>query len=355
MEGRNLKNISSNYPKQLSKRELNIIYRILEQYDFKVDSCTKVRNEYRIQTSSGIVCLKRTKHGNHKLGNGKILAEEFFDKGFHNIVKYYKTRDGKSYVKYKNMLFYVIDWIDGEECNLDDLAEAVNCLKLLAEFHLISKNIDATKLKIKTNLKNLPQKFTKNLNDLEKFQRIIDRKKIKSEFDISYYNYLENSYYKGMIAVNFLKTSDYYILSNQSNKNKYLCHNNFCYDNVIKKDDKYYLTDLESIIVDLHVNDLGKLIRRLMFRKSYKWDFNKVKMLIEAYNSINKLYKKELKVMLALMIFPRKFWKLGKRRYLKRKPWNEEKYMHKLNKITKYNELQIKFLEDFLVYISEYK
>ena len=47
--------------------------------------------------------------------------------------------------------------------------------------------------------------------------------------------------------------------------------------------------------------------------------------------------------MLALIIFPHKFWKLGQKRYMKQKKWSETKYLHKLNKITCHNETQEKF------------
>lgn len=49
-----------------------------------------------------------------------------------------------------------------------------------------------------------------------------------------------------------------------------------------------------------------------MTKKSYQWDFEKTKRIIEAYNSENKLTKEDLEVMLSLVIFPHKFWKLGK-------------------------------------------
>ena len=103
------------------------------------------------------------------------------------------------------------------------------------------------------------------------------------------------------------------------------------------------MTDLDSITIDIHLNDLGNLIRRLMSKRSYKWDFNKAKILIEAYSSINKLDKNELEVMLALIIFPYKFWKLGKKRYIKHKDWDESKYMYKLTRLIRYTPCKINF------------
>lgn len=338
----------------ITAREKRMIYKVLDNYDFKVINLSKVRSAYKVETSKGNICLKKMKHGKHKARNGSILVQELVKKGFSNTAKYYCTNKGKTCIEYKGFLFYVTDWIDGEECNLDNLEEAVECVKLLAKYHLATNSIDVTKLRIKNNLKNWPKIFNSNLHDLEKFDRIINKKKIRSEFDTAYHSYIDSIYHRGMVALNFLNNSDYYKLSKEANVNKTICHDSFYYQNIIKKDDDYYIIDLDSIIIDLHVNDLGKLIRRLMFKRQYQWSFNKAKTLIEAYNSINKLNKDEVEVMLSLIIFPHKFWKLGKKRYIKHKGWNESKYMSKLTKLIKYNELENKFLEDYLDYIDNY-
>lgn len=343
------------YLQEPSEKEKSIIDKVLEQYDFQSTGYSKARSAYKIETTCGSICLKRIKHGRHKPNNGIILVEELTKRDFYNIAKYYRTKNGRGYVRYKKMIFYATEWIDGEESDLNNILEAVNCVKLLAKFHIAANNINTKNLKIKNNLINWPKKFNENISDLENFQRIIERKRIRSEFDSIYSSHIESFYYRGMIALNFLNTSDYYRLSREASKNKSICHDSFYYQNIIKKDDKYYIIDLDSIMIDLHINDLGKLIRRLMFKKSYQWNFEKAKMLIEAYSAVNKLSKSELEVMLALIIFPHKFWKLGKRRYLKHKAWDESKYMRKLNKLIKYNETQIKFLEDYLSFLKGYQ
>lgn len=59
--------------------------------------------------------------------------------------------------------------------------------------------------------------------------------------------------------------------------------------------------------------------------------------------------------MLSLVIFPHKFWKLGKKRYIKHKRWPETKYMKKLNKIIKYDDMQREFLENYIKYLEQYE
>lgn len=92
-----------------------------------------------------------------------------------------------------------------------------------------------------------------------------------------------------------------------------------------------------------------------MTKKEYMWNFEKAKQIIEAYNSVNKLSKDEMEVMLALIAFPHKFWKLGKKRYVRHKNWSENKYINKLNKIVLNNKCEQSFIEEYISYLDDIK
>jgi len=129
----------------------------------------------------------------------------------------------------------------------------------------------------------------------------------------------------------------------------YLCHNSFYYQNILKSNNNdYYLIDLESCLYDLPVIDLGKFIRRIMWRKSFLWDFDMCKVLISKYDSIRKINDKEHEVLLAMLMFPYKFYRLGRKRYQKNKKWKEERYNRKLNKILEFKKAKESFIEKFI-------
>ncbi|WP_315114795.1 CotS family spore coat protein [uncultured Clostridium sp.] len=342
------------YVDDLTGHEIKTVNKIMENYNLDIKDIEKARSTYKICTNKGMVCLKKIRRSKRKAINCNILVQELDKHGFPYTAKFYRTKDNYLFEKYKKSFYYVTEWIDGEECDLNDIHEACNCIKLLAKFHIASSKIETKKLKIKNKLKNWPKIFNKSLSDLESYKDIIERKKSKNEFDIVYRNYIDRFYNRGLAALHFLNASDYYMLSKKSSENKTICHDGFYYQNIIEKDDEYYFIDLDSIIIDLHINDLGKLIRRLMFKKSYAWDFDKAKQLIEAYSEVNKLSKGEVEAMLAMIAFPHKYWKLGRKRYIKKKGWSEAKYMNKLNKLIKSDELQQKFLEDYINYVNSY-
>lgn len=332
-------------------KEKESLINVLNKYDFKVIDIYKSRSAYKVSTSSGNICLKKMKHGEYKASNGNMLVEYLISNGFSNIARYYKTKNGHLYVKSGKMIYYVTEWIDGIESDMNNIDEAIQCVKMLAQFHIASKKIDTSKFKIKNNLKNWSKIFKNDIDDLQRFKKIILRKRNKDDLDLSYLKHIDSFSNRGLAALSFLNESKYAKLSMKAYEDKTICHDSFYYQNIIKKNNTFYIVDLDSIIIDLQINDLGKLIRRLMFRKAYRWDFNKAKLLIESYTSINLLSKDELEAMLSLIIFPHKFWKLGKKRYVKDKSWNQTKYIHKLNRIIECDVLQQKFLEDYLDYL----
>lgn len=337
---------------EVSDKERALINNVLNKYGLKPLSIFKVRSVYKVETERKTICLKKIRSGRQKIKNGNILVEELIGKGFFNVTRYIKTKDGSAYVTYKKYIFYATEWIDGLEVNLGNINEAINCMKLMAKFHIAARSIDKRRLRLKDNLKNWPKIYLDALRDLETFKIIIERKKLRNEFDLEYYKNIDNFYNRGMIALEVLNKSNYYKLSKMSYENKTICHDSFYYQNIIKKGNKYFLIDLDSIIVDLQINDVGKLIRRLMFKNEYKWDFNKARILIEAYSEVQKLSREELEVMLSLIIFPHKFWKLGRKRYIKLKSWSESKYGHKLSKLISYSDEQQKFMDAYMRYLE---
>jgi CotS family spore coat protein len=335
-----------------TSKEESMVKAVMSEYGLVVIDIYKARSAYKILTPEGAYRLKKMSKGRSKVSNCNYLVESLYSNGFYDVAKYIKTKGGHLYVKYGKYIFYVTEWIDGDECNIDNFDEVLGSIKLLANFHTCVNSIDTSKLKIRNNLRNWPKIFINNLTDLEKFKIIIDRKKIKDEFDASYLKYIDMFYERGLKTIDLLNKSNYYRLSKSISKNRTICHDSFYYENIIKREERYFIIDLDSVTIDLQVLDLGKLIRRLMSKSSYHWNFQKARAIIEEYTNIKPISTEELEVMAAVIMFPHKFWKLGKKRYIKQKSWSEKKYLHKLHKIISRYEHEKVFYEQYYDYLA---
>ena len=97
----------------------------------------------------------------------------------------------------------------------------------MSRFHMASGKVDNKKLKIKNNLRNWPQIYNNNIFELEKFKKIIKGKRLKNEFDLAYYKFLDNYILRGTLALKILTNSNYNLLVKAALDKKTICHNLF--------------------------------------------------------------------------------------------------------------------------------
>lgn len=337
----------------ITHKEYESIKNLLKRYSITPDKIEKVRSVYKIICSDRNYCLKKMKHGNKKALKGLLLVEYLKKNGFDNAAGYIETTDGKECINTKHNIYYLTEWIEGNECTFNDIEEVKRAAVLLADFHNKSKGFKSDDLQIRSNIKNWPKILQEEMQNLDTFKSIINNKKIKSSFDKEYLSAIKllDEFFK--LSINLLEKSHYMDISIAAKKENTLCHDSFYYQNVlVDKDGKMYLIDLDSTIYDIHSYDLAKFIRRVMFKSEYAWNFDAAKEIIASYCSINPLSKEEYEILLSFIIFPHKFWKLGKKRYIKKKKWTEDKYQKKLNRILKYLDREKEFINSFLTYYN---
>ena len=239
---------------------------------------------------------------------------------------------------------------------MDKIDEVLRCTELLAKFHLAARNIESGKLKFNLHYYNSIMLFSNYINDFAKYNVIINEMKLRNEFDMIYQQYLGYYTSRGYKALNLLEKSGYDNLLKEAEKDRTICHNSFYYQNIMKDEEKYYIIDLDSIMIDVQVVDLAKFLRRLMYKKEFEWNFNYAKEIIETYSSIKNISLDEINLILSYIAFPHKFWKIGRKRYLKKKNFSEGKFNHKLRRIIKYKDNEENFITEFVNYInSTYK
>ncbi|EYE88815.1 spore coat protein [Fervidicella metallireducens AeB] len=334
----------------LSEKELNTIKSVLKEYNILPEKIERVRSVYKISQKDFIYCLKKIKDNNNK---GVLISEYLKNNGFYNLPEYIKTKNNKDMVKYNNSYYYITSWINGRECDFNDFDELKSAIKLLADFHIKSEGFYMKTAKIKYVNKNWVTQFTEEKNKLKAYKVLLERKKIKTTFDDAYYFAID--YYSSRIdyAINLLKNSNYTYFAKQVLEKKIICHDSFYYQNILIDSSKnMFLIDMESLVYDIHVYDLAKFIRRIMFKGNYSWNFNCARELIDLYSSINRLNNDEFKILLAFIMFPQKFCKLGSKRYIKKKQWNELKYIKKIDRLLESIKNEEIFIEEFIKYYN---
>ncbi|MCX7904271.1 MAG: CotS family spore coat protein [Caloramator sp.] len=328
-------------------KKINTI--LLNYYNLVPKSVERVRSAYKVNTDKYTYCLKEFKHNDKKASIGYHLTIFLKDNGFDGVADYIKTVNGADVIKYNKRYYYLTSWIEGLECDFKDINILKQACAFLADFHNKSKGFHVNSIKIKSNYNNWEKKVLDIKKDLLKFKSIIANKILKTYFDEEYNKLIDFNLTLCDKALQIFNNDSYKNLCKRAKIEKLICHDSFYYQNLLINDKgKMFLIDLDSVIYDLPVYDLAKFIRRIMNKSYIEWDFDIAKDLISAYEEVRKIEKDEFEVFLGHLIIPHRFWKLGKKRYLKRKEWSEEKYLKKLKKEIELKDKREEFISKFI-------
>lgn len=338
----------------LSEAEYNKVLKILSRYNLDVMDISKVQSMYLIKSPHGVKCLKMFKYKQENIKRCLYITTYLLKREFNNIPGLVLTIDNDLFVKCDDSSYYLTDYLEGRECNFNNIHELKMCIELLAKFHISASGREGRKyFKIRTAPKNLPVMFSKRCGDLMRYKRIIESKKIKSAFDVEYKDSIDHFYKLGLLSLDLLNKSDYHSCLKKAKAEYSICINDFYHQNtLIDNQDSIYLTGLESAVIDIRMYSLGKLIRKVLFKEEYSWSFDVLRTLLECYNSVLPISKEELKILLSVIVFPKKYWKIGRKRYDKHKLWSEDKYLKKLNKQVINLALEQSLIIDFVEFYS---
>ncbi|SHI93974.1 CotS family spore coat protein [Lutispora thermophila] len=328
--------------------------KILREYDLNIIKVEKVRSVYKIDTFNGSYCLKKIGNGQKRAIKSINIMEYLRMNGFYKVTKPIYCISGDIVIQRKNSTYYLTNWINANEVDFNELEQVSDSICLLAEFHEKAKGFFSKNITIKNNIGKLPRLYNDYLKLLNKLKENLENRPDKSIFDSIYYENIDYFINQAEQALYILKKSDYNKLCDVRKKELYLCHDSFYYQNILKDDkSNYFIIDLESCLYDLPVVDIGKFMRRIMYRKNYLWNFDLFKMIISKYAAIKEINENEYKILLSMLMFPYKFYKLGKKKYIKKKKWKDERFLKKLNNVLVAEESKKLFIKNYMDYYGQ--
>lgn len=335
----------------IEDNEMELIESIMKNYDINYRSFEKVRSAYKITDEDKAYCLKMLGRGFKRANKSYYLSNALKEKGFDNVAPYVYTKNNEYLIKHKKSSFYITDWIDGKEVDFKNLDDIMDCAKFLARFHIAAKGLEIPhNIKIRNRHNNWLEHFNQHIDTVKGFGEKIE-KKPKTGFDLIFRNNLHIFMKEAEFAVSLLNTEEAKCALEEAEREKYICHDSYYYQNILRgSDNKLYLVDLESSLLDSPMSDLGKFIRRIICKTVFKWDFDLCRRIIDAYDSVRPITREELYPLLAMIAFPHKYWKFGKKRYIKKKKWSEEDYQNKLKKVIRLQEYKFEFIQNFVLF-----
>lgn len=302
---------------------------VLINYDIRVDNIENIkfkdtekqRAVYKLETDKGLKCLKKVYYD-----EGTLLfiysVIEWLNAKKILCPRLLPTKKGLRYIRYNNGLFILTDWIEGRKCDYeieDDIKAAADNLARIHKYSTGFKPIDGSTVLIsKTDFYQSFNKHFQQLLELSNKAFIIKDKYSKlflENFDF-YLRKAEDSLY-------LLSGIDYNNISYDS-----ICHLDYVNKNLIyTPDNKIYVIDFDRCQMGTPVYDINVFLRRILKRKTTSYDFEIFKSAIESYENVRKLNKDEMILLISILMFPSKFWKISRDYYKNRKICNKDAFL----------------------------
>lgn len=328
-------------------KDLDILRILKQEYNIEAKEVEKIKGAYRIEAVDKVYCLKIVKYELPHFLFILSAIKHLNNNGFKYAPEIIKTVNGKEYIAIDGFFAYITYWLKGREISYDNPIELALAAKKLAELHKASQGFEVEdNMKPRVGWFKWIEVYRTRRGEILDFRDRIYAKKHKTMFDFYYLQLMEDALEQCDISIDNLCNSNYDIRMLEEIKLGGFCHHDYAHHNILIGDNnELNIIDFDYCIMDSHLHDLSSLLIRAM--KYDRWNEERIKIILKAYNEVYPLKQDEIPIMAAFMEFPQDYWQRGIQYYWENKPWDEEFFIKKVKFYADDRECRQEFLDNF--------
>ena len=327
--------------------EKNIAKYVLPKYNLfncdieqiKIKNTEKHRAVYKIHSKLGEnFCLKKVYYNEEHL-LFIYSAVEWLSRNNISVPKFLPTADNNRFINFKEMLFIMTPWVEGQKCSYDNLSDVINSSKNLATIHKISEKFKPIPgSTIKKGYDNIYISTSKHFNRLLTYSNLAFN--YNDTFSKIYLNSFEINSSLAQFSVEMASSISFNKLSSS------LCHGDYVNKNIITDThNNIWVIDFDKCCLDYSCHDISYYLRRLLKRSNTEWNVQIALKCLKRYYEINPLSSEDFKYILVYLAFPQKYWRLSRDYFNNIETCNKATFCDLLLKTTSKREAQIKFID----------
>lgn len=325
------------------------IEEVVKQYPVQLTGKRRIRGAILLEAKEGLFTLVHYKEGDRKLLFQERVKQEliqqgypFIDEGIRNNNQELLTKDSMG------NRWLMKRWYLGRECNLRDETDMLQSTGHLAKLHtLMHCPADETEELLEdgiTSDKDLQVLLERHMREIKRVYNYIRGKKKRNEMEICILNLFQKFYDQAGFANMYIDEIDYHSLFSQCIRERRVYHGSYNYHNIIFQERQIITTNFDKADMGIQIVDLYDFIRKIMEKNG--WNIHQGVKILDAYQKVRPLEKREAKLLYVLLLFPEKFWKQINFYYNGRKSWMSVKNYDKLLKIESQEEKRRNFLTE---------
>ena len=312
---------------------------LLENYDIEVLRTWKGRGAILCETRQGVLILKEYAGHREKAAFQNALLTMVKERGFENVESILKNKEQELLTQDQDGTLYILKtYFEGRECNVKDMEECRQAVRVLAQFHNVSY-ADSSLLSGVGEPRYAYMEFEKHNKELRRVRKYLRDRGQKTDFEICL---IKNYDYFFNLALQLAEELRFY---QKEEEKRFICHGDYQYHNIIVAGDQMNLINFEKCVSESPIRDLYLFMRKLLEKSG--WVESIGFELVDTYEKVRPMEKEEYRQLYYRLAYPEKFWKIVNFYYNSGKAWIPGKNLEKLNKVTEQEKDKQKFLEKF--------
>ena len=322
---------------------------VLTQYQMEVFGTHKVRGAILCDTDKGLLLLKETRMEESRICALAKIYEQLNADGFECVdtpllnkedVYVSKAEDGTGYILKK--------WFQGRECDVRRENELIAGAENLARIHLCMRLAGEENGSAGREENPVLKEYARHNRELRKVREFVCRRSVKSPFEIAFLKGYDQMYFWADRVLEILESMDLDSVFKEAEAENHMVHGDYNYHNLLVCQEGMAVTGFEHAHRDVQMEDLYYFLRKCMEKHHY--DERLGYRMIRAYDSVNKLGKKERDYLAIRLAYPEKFWKITNSYYHSGKAWIPAKNVEKLSLSVAQTEEKKRFLRNLFAF-----
>ncbi|MGE5553619.1 MAG: CotS family spore coat protein [Betaproteobacteria bacterium] len=299
-------------------------------WDLRVQEIKAVQDAYRVVTPLGQFCLKRASGSPERYEVIARAQDHLTRRGFHQFTPFLPTRDGKPFYQHGGSCYYVTEWLPGERPDLSRPEMAVPAVRCLASFHVAAEGFFAHH-PLRDHRGQWPTRLAERARELRALQADRQLEFKPDRFTQAFLASVERWAALAEWALDFLDQAGYAEEVEAFSARGGFCHGDPAERNFVWWKGEPFLIDFDTLLVDLPVLDLARLVRRV--DQDCRWDQALGETMLDAYQAVRPLSWREKALLLCLLAFPEKYWRAVHRYYRAREGKSRRHLAHRLEEV----------------------
>lgn len=319
---------------------------VLNQYDISVNRVVRGRGGMVLSTGKGCRLFLSCDKPERFYERENAVTQAMISYGFANVDSYVKNLDGKIITEDKDGRRYIVkNWFEARECDIKDIQDILRAVRALAHVHITMDKIsrDGGVWLSTVQRDSLFEIYDRHTRELKKVCNYLKNKKNRQEFEQMAYQYANAFYDEAKSAMQMLRSGKFDDRLKRARDNHEMIHGSFNYHNIMYGTGEAYITNFDKCRNECQIWDLYQFMRKIL--EKYNWDEKMCYRIVNEYDKEKSVSDEEFDLLMVLLSYPEKFWKIINQYFNSNKSWIPDKNVEKLKKVIEQNRRKAELID----------